>query len=506
MTTKMKSNAKVQIRLEPLGRVIEVDAGSALKDILFEQGVEFPCGGRGVCRKCRIKILKGNLTVNEIQKKALTSEEISQGWRLACQCQVTEPLVIELAQLEISILADATRIKPAGEDSLAVAVDLGTTTLVAQLLDLSSGIVLGVETALNPQARHGADIMSRIQFGLTTAGRELLQNLIRHQIGQMIANLVEKCRCPERRLKQINIVGNSVMHHLFGGLSVEPLALLPFEIEQPGELEWSAEEISWQLPGNPKVKFLPCLGGFVGSDILAGILAVGMHRSPETVALIDLGTNGEIVIGNRDRILCASTAAGPAFEGAQITMGMRATTGAIWKVWLTNGQLQVEVIGNVPARGICGSGLVDAVAASLDLDWIDPTGRITLPEREIPLQTPVVVTQADIRELQLAKGAIAAGIQILRKQMQLKPADIKQVFLAGAFGNYINVVSARRIGLLDFPTELIEQAGNTALHGAKLSLLNEQEYHSIPLITKHFPLATDAQFMEIFAENMNFPG
>ncbi|HRD17895.1 MAG TPA: 2Fe-2S iron-sulfur cluster-binding protein, partial [Candidatus Marinimicrobia bacterium] len=130
----MKSNAKVQIRLEPLGRVIEVDAGSALKDVLFEQGVEFPCGGRGVCRKCRIKILKGNLTVNEIQKKALTSEEISQGWRLACQCQVTKPLVIELAQLEISILADATRIKPAGEDSLAVAVDLGTTTLVAQLL------------------------------------------------------------------------------------------------------------------------------------------------------------------------------------------------------------------------------------------------------------------------------------------------------------------------------------------------------------------------------------
>ncbi|HPC36213.1 MAG TPA: ASKHA domain-containing protein [Candidatus Marinimicrobia bacterium] len=502
---KMQPNKKVKICLEPLGREIEVDVGTALKDVLFEQGVEFPCGGRGICRKCRIKILKGNLAVNEVQKKAFTSDEINQGWRLACQCQVTEPLVIELAQLETPILADASRIKPAGESGLAVAVDLGTTTLVAQLLDLSSGIVLGVETALNSQAQYGADIMSRIQFGLKAEGRELLQNLIRRQIGQMIARLIEKGQCPERRLKQVNIVGNSAMHHLFGGLSVEPLAVLPFEIEQPGELEWSAKEIGWQLPGNPKVKFLPCLGGFVGSDILAGILAVGMHRSPEPVALIDLGTNGEVVIGNREKILCASTAAGPAFEGAQIAMGMRATTGAIGKVWHTDGQLQVEVIGNVPARGICGSGLVDAIAASLDLGWIDSTGRITLPEREIPLQKPVVITQSDVRELQLAKGAIAAGIQILRQQLKLKPADIKQVFLAGAFGNYINVTSARRIGLLDFPAEVIDQAGNTALRGVKLSLIDEAEYRRIPPITRHIPLATDARFMEIFAENMNFP-
>ena len=505
MTTKMQPKTKIKVRLEPLGQQIEVAPGAALKDVLFEYGVEFPCGGRGTCRKCRIKVLAGNLAVNEVQQKALTESEIAQGWRLACQCQVTEPLAIELAQMETQILSDSVAIKSAGQSRLAVAVDLGTTTLVAQLLDLSTGAVLGVETALNPQARHGADIMSRIQFGLTADGAQILRNLIRDQIGRMITELIGKCNCSQRPLGRINIVGNTAMHHLFGGLSVEPLSVIPFEIDQPGELHWRAAEIGWQLAGNPEVRFLPCLGGFVGSDILAGILAVGMHRSSETVALIDLGTNGEVVVGDRDRILCASTAAGPAFEGAQIKMGMRATTGAICKVSATNGQLKSEVIGNVPARGICGSGLVDATAAALELGWLDPTGRITLPQREIPLKAPVVVTQADIRELQLAKGAIAAGILILLKQMNLATTDISKVFLAGAFGNYINVDSARLIGLLDFPVEKIDQAGNTALRGAKLSLIDDREYQAIPPLTKHVSLATDRQFQETFAAQMNFP-
>jgi len=501
----MQSEKKIKIRLEPLGRQVEVASQTTLKDVLFEYGVEFPCGGRGTCRKCRIKILEGNLAVNKVQRKTLTRSEIGQGWRLACQCQVTEPIVIELAQMEIPVLADSAKIEATGESGLAAVVDLGTTTLVAQMLDLKTGVVLGMETALNSQARHGADIMSRIQYGLTTNGKDILQNLIRNQIGQMLTDLIRKCKCPERRLKQVNIVGNSVMHHLFGGLSLDSLAVLPFKIEQPGELDWQATEIGWQLPGNPSVKFLPCLGGFVGSDILAGILAVGMHHSPEPIALIDLGTNGEVVIGNRDGILCASTAAGPAFEGAQITMGMRATTGAIWKVSSTDNRLLAEVIGNVPARGICGSGLVDVVATALELGWLDATGRITRPDRQISIETAVIVTQADIRELQLAKGAIAAGIRILLNQTHLTTTDINQVFLAGAFGNYINVDSARRIGLLDFPVEIIEQAGNTALHGARLSLLDKQNYRSILSIIKHMPLATDAQFQDIFAENMNFP-
>jgi len=503
MTDKMNSKPKIKIRLEPLGQQIEVASGTALQDVLFEHGVEFPCGGRGTCRKCRIKVLQGNLAVNVIQEKALSAAEIENGWRLACQCQATEAITIEIAQMETAILADAGRIAKSRQSGLAVAVDLGTTTLVAQLLDLQTGEVLGVESALNAQARHGADIMSRVQFGLTADGAQILQNLIRTQIGQMITNLLKNCKCPQRPFQGINIVGNTVMHHLFGGLSVEPLSRVPFETALGTELNWRAAEIGWDLPDDPAVKFLPCLGGFVGSDILAGILTVGMAQSTEPVALIDLGTNGEVVVGNRERILCASTAAGPAFEGAQISMGMRATTGAIWKVGATNGQPESQVIGNVPARGICGSGLVDAVAAGLSLGWINSGGRITLPEHEIVVQSPVVINQADVRELQLAKGAIAAGLQILLAQAGFRTSDLKRVYLAGAFGNYINVESARRIGLLDFPADMIEQAGNTALRGAKMSL--SDGYRDILTITRHIPLAADMRFQEIFAEQMTFP-
>ncbi|MFH1213808.1 MAG: ASKHA domain-containing protein [Candidatus Neomarinimicrobiota bacterium] len=501
----MNDLEKINIYLEPLGKEVSVLPGEKLADVLFEYGVEFPCGGRGTCRKCRIRILQGDLAVNDQQKKALTPAEIASGWRLACQCRVTQPVSIELAQMETPVLSDAAAIKSSQQNGLAVAVDLGTTTLVAQLLDLKTGAVLGVETALNPQARHGADIMSRVQFGLTVNGSHILQNLIRDQIGRMIASLIENCKCPDRSLRQVNIVGNSAMHHLFGGISVEPLSGYPFEIKNGAELSWTASEIGWRLPGNPPVKFLPCVGGFVGSDILAGILAVGMHRSPEMVALIDLGTNGEVVIGNRDKIICASTAAGPAFEGAQIAMGMRATTGAIWKVSPADGCLQAEVIGHVQAHGICGSGLVDAISAGLELGWIDPSGKITLPNREIAVSLPVVITQPDVRELQLAKGAIAAGIQILLKQVDIKPSGLNKIYLAGAFGNYINVFSARRIGLLDLNVDLIEQAGNTALHGAKLSLNDAADYQKILKQTVHIPLVQDNDFQDIFAEKMGFP-
>ncbi len=503
MVIKMTAEPKIKIRLEPLGRQIEVAPGTALQDVLFEHGVEFPCGGRGSCGNCRIKVLNGSLEINELQRKILSPAEIGQGWRLACQCRATESVTIEIAQMETPILTDAARISESRQNGLAVAVDLGTTTLVAQLLDLQNGEVLGVESALNVQARHGADIMSRVQFGLSADGAQVLQNLIRVQVGQMIANLLKNCKCPRRPTQQVNIVGNTVMHHLFNGLAVEPLSRVPFETTQGNELNWRASAIGWDLPDDPKVKFLPCLGGFVGSDILAGILAVGMQHSPEPVAMIDLGTNGEVVVGNREQILCASTAAGPAFEGAQISMGMRATTGAVWKVEACGSQIQVEVIGGVPARGICGSGLVDAVAAGLTLGWINSSGRITLPQRKIPLAPPVEITQADVRELQLAKGAIAAGLEILLNQAGLRKTDLKKIVLAGAFGNYINVASARRIGLLDFPTEMIEQAGNTALRGAKMSL--SDGYQEILTITQHVPLATDMRFQEIFAERMTFP-
>jgi uncharacterized 2Fe-2S/4Fe-4S cluster protein (DUF4445 family) len=265
--------------------------------------------------------------------------------------------------------------------------------------------------------------------------------------------------------------------------------------------------LGWKLAG--QVRFLPCLGGFVGSDILAGVLATELHESEALVALIDLGTNGEIVLGNRERMLCASTAAGPAFEGARISMGMRAATGAISEVTWREGQFHCRVLGNVAPRGICGSGLVDAVAVGLETGSIQNTGKLS-GATSLDLAPPVVGTQRDIRELQLAKGAIAAGFRILLQRWGATATDLSRVYLAGAFGNYISRASARRIGLLNFPPDKVEPAGNTALRGAKLALFgltgSDGAYSDLRKKVQHCSLNEDEQFQEIYVEEMAFPG
>jgi uncharacterized 2Fe-2S/4Fe-4S cluster protein (DUF4445 family) len=224
--------------------------------------------------------------------------------------------------------------------------------------------------------------------------------------------------------------------------------------------------------------------------------------------LIDLGTNGEIILGNRGKLLCAATAAGPAFEGARISMGMRAATGAISEVHAAEGQLLCHVLGNMTPRGICGSGLVDAVAASLELGWVLPNGRLAKGET-LALAPPVTLNQWDIRELQLAKGAIAAGVRILLDQWGAADGDLTEVFLAGAFGNYINQANARRIGLLEFPSENIRSAGNTALLGAKIALFNLQEgnpaYPELLKRVTHISLNETAGFQDTYVDKMAFP-
>jgi len=360
--------------------------------------------------------------------------------------------------------------------------------------------------------------MSRVEYAVSEAGQPTLQNLIREQIGELIRELLMQAECVEscspdqaskpQPLRHVVLVGNTVMHHLFCGIPVEPLSHYPFEPVSSGLQEFSASILGSELPGNPDVRFLPCLGGFVGSDILAGVLATKIHEAKSLTALIDLGTNGEILIGNRDRLLCASTAAGPAFEGARISMGMRAATGAISEVHLEDGKLRCHVLGQTAPRGICGSGLVDAVASSLDPGWIKPNGRLAQGE-SLLLTKPVSLTQWDIRELQLAKGAIAAGERILLQQWPAAMADVQVLYLAGAFGNYINQTSARRIGLLHFPPEKISAAGNTALLGAKLALFNLQNepgaFSELLKKVKHISLHEDPQFQETYAEEMAFP-
>jgi uncharacterized 2Fe-2S/4Fe-4S cluster protein (DUF4445 family) len=250
------------------------------------------------------------------------------------------------------------------------------------------------------------------------------------------------------------------------------------------------------------VRFAHCLGGFVGSDILAGIVATGMGDSDDLVALVDLGTNGEIAIGNRHRVVCASTAAGPAFEAGAITMGMRAVTGAISHVMQVGHELTATIIGDVEPRGICGSGLVDAVAVGLRNGAILPNGRIADGTKIFPVAGPVVLYQSDIRELQLAKGAIAAGFRILLRKLGEDIEAVRKVHLAGAFGNYVQIESAIRIGLIEAPRAVIHAAGNTALRGGKILLATGKPV--LPII-EHISLAADPSFQDEFVDSMRFP-
>jgi uncharacterized 2Fe-2S/4Fe-4S cluster protein (DUF4445 family) len=496
----------VHIRLEPLGATISVQRGTPLQDVLFSHGVEFPCGGQGKCKGCRVRVMSGRLPVTPEQERMLSREELEAGWRLSCQCVAADDLTLEMAQWEAAILSDETSLTIVPRSGLGVALDVGTTTLVAQLLDLRTGNVLGVRTALNPQARHGADIMSRVSYAVADGGQAKLVESIRKQTAKMIGELIEGAGVRPGDLSEVVLVGNTVMHHLFCDIDLEPLSHYPFEPPDLGNRILTPADLGWDLLPGVKVEFLSCIGGFVGSDILAGLYAKRMHESSELVALVDLGTNGEIVVGNRERLISASTAAGPAFEGARIYMGMRAATGAVSEVHIRDGGLVCHVLGNVTPRGICGSGLVDAVACALDLGLILPGGRFTDRGNSLPLSPPVKISQTDVRELQLAKGAIAAGIRLLLREFGAGLNDVSTVYLAGAFGNYINIASAERIGLLAFPQERVTPAGNTALLGAKLALFsNRSEFNPLARRIEHVTLSEKPDFQDIYVEEMIFP-
>ncbi|MGO9894095.1 MAG: ASKHA domain-containing protein [Bryobacteraceae bacterium] len=458
-----------------------------LADQLFEAGVEFPCGGDSACGGCKVRVLEGEVPVTAAMRQALSEEEIRDGWRLAC-CAAwasgTGGVVVEVDQWSLAVLTDEAHVPIEPRAGRGAAIDLGTTTLVVQVVDLATGEVVGVETAINPQARYGADVMSRLQYELRQPGE--LGRIIRQTLGRMLGG---------EPLREVVVAGNTVMHHLFCGLEVEPLTHAPFLSPTLDGYRFAAWELEWPGPA----EFLPCLGGFVGSDLLCGIVATRLDEQARPRALFDIGTNGEVVVGSAEAIVCASTAAGPAFEGGRIGAGMRAGAGAIDSVHVRDGGLDCHVIGGGTARGICGSGLVDAAAGGVELGWIGANGRLTNAEKRLPLAAGVALAQSDIRELQLAKGAMAAGLRMLAG------GGVEKLSLAGAFGNYIRQASARAIGLL--PEDLpIEPVGNSALRGARMLLLapstRPERLRKIRALARHVELAADPDFQYLYAEMM----
>lgn len=487
------------IRLYPLGKELKVAHNTPLIDVLHEYGVEFPCGGNGTCGKCKVRLLEGDIEVSGPHHNKLEKLNASTGTRLACYSFCTEDITIEIEQFDHLILADESDFTFKPCNGYGVAVDLGTTTIVAQLLDLRTAKVLAAETLLNPQAKYGADLISRIQSCLD-GNAPWLCSIVRKAVGDMIETMLQKHPID---ILRVVLVGNTVMQLIFAGEDISPLATYPFEAYNIGMKKFRPDELGWKFNVRDNISFYPSIGSFVGSDILAGIVATGMHKKESYTALIDLGTNGEIVVGNCNRLVCASTAAGPAFEGATISVGMRAVTGAVSSLQLREGEIEASVIGNTAPKGICGSALIDAVAILKELNVIGMFGEILSGEGHIGLINKIQLTQKDIYEFQLAKAALAAGMEILAKNIGISKEQIETVYIAGGFGNYINLDHVVSTGMIEVPAGNIRKMGNTALIGAKMFLFGQEgEVADILSKTRHINLEGDPEFQDIYVGKM----
>ncbi len=421
----------------------------------------------------------------------------------------------------------------------AVALDIGTTTMAASLLDLHQGRELAVSSQLNAQVSLGDDVLSRIKHAsCAPQGLEELSRCVRDVIREMIADLCEQAGIVGTHIYEVSVAGNTTMQHLLCGIDPSALGEVPFVPAHAQGLTLNAGTLGIPINRGGEVYIFPVVGGFVGGDTVAGMLATDLSEEPGSVLMIDVGTNGEIVLARGGEFWAASAAAGPAFEGARISCGMRATSGAVEKVMFDE-DLHYNVIGNVPARGICGSALIDLAAELLRTGMMTSTGQLLGPDQlpdELPdalkqrirqgikgqaefiiaqgdpAQTllPVVLTQRDIRELQLAVGAIRAGIKILLRQAELAGPDLQRVLIAGGFGSFIRRANAQRIGLLptDVDRHKISYVGNTSLAGAKWALLStpaRQHAEELARKTRHVELSLDTDFQMEFAEAMIFP-
>jgi uncharacterized 2Fe-2S/4Fe-4S cluster protein (DUF4445 family) len=415
-----------------------------------------------------------------------------------------------------------------------LAVDIGTTTVVGYLFDLGSGNLAGVVSALNSQSRYGSDVVSRIEHAIESpGGLEQLKDEVVSTINRIIEKLCDLKKISNREIYSLYLVGNTPMNHLFWGILPCFLARFPYNPLTAKALCVSAREVNVQMNPLGRVFSLPLISGFIGSDTVGVILSTGLHKSRLPRMAIDIGTNGEIVMTDGKKTMAAcSCAAGPAFEGAHIQCGMRGTSGAIDRVYLSDGEIRYHVIDEVPPKGICGSGLVDAVKVMLTAGLLNNNGKLLNPEaaansklgrlirREKYAQLvltgedkpvggeAVFVTNKDISELQLAKGAMRAGINILMDKLGLRQPDIREVYLAGGFGNYVSPESAITIGLLPvFPNAKITPVGNAAGSGAKMALLSTRVFKEAVRIAErveHVELAGIAQFQQEFAKGVLF--
>jgi uncharacterized 2Fe-2S/4Fe-4S cluster protein (DUF4445 family) len=590
---------------------INISEGSVLLDILRDRSVfiESPCSGRGICGKCKVKIVKGLQEPSNSDREKLSIEELQQGIRLSCKvildremeievlraenkmeawtegagvqedfqvdpvikikcCSIDKPSLedqrddlkrlseacelreltvpySELAGLSSTLRAadfkvaavlhenKLLRLKPwEGEHCISnygIAVDIGTTTVAAYLIHLAAGRIIDVEADVNRQRPYGADIISRINYTMEEQkGLKLMQKLIIEQINELMEVLCRRNYIMTKDIYDIALAGNTVMLHMLLGMPCSSIAAAPYIPTVLRGLEYYASELG--LTAGGMVSIIPGVSGYIGSDITGGILYSNMFKEEHYSLLLDLGTNGEIVLGRKRDIVTCSTAAGPAFEGNSISGGVGGIKGAISKVDLSKG-VSYETIGGAQPCGICGSGVLDITSSLLSCGVIDSTGRMCDKEeisdselrsrlkvreevKEFILEeqgaggNPIAFTQKDVREVQLAKAAIRAGIELLLEERALDYKDVRKVYIGGGFGNYMNIESALNIGML--PESFrgrVKPLGNCAGMGAVKYLLSKhcrEEAAEIADRAQYIELSNREGFQMRFIDNMSF--
>lgn len=498
--------------------------GCRVHDYIQSQGtaLAMPCGGKGMCGKCRVRVVR-RLPVTPEDKRIFSEAQLAQGWRLACKAVTREAVEIVVPVQEqqgFSALAaeaaDEGALSLAADHDYGLAVDIGTTTLAAALVDCTDGKILATATAVNSQRSFGADVVSRIGAACHGKGKAL-QKAVRRDLTRLMKQLLKDHPGTAARCRQMAIAANTTMLHLLMGWPCDGLGDWPFHPVSLGGKTYRAQEVLGpQSPlADATVTLLPGMSTYVGADITAGIWQCGLASSDDVSLFVDLGTNGEMVLGNKDQRFIASAPAGPALEGGKLTWGTGSVPGAICGVRIERGRAKVRTIDHTVPVGICGTGILEAMAGLVREGLVDETGKLVEPyfHKGFPLASTldyqrITLSQQDIREIQMAKSAIRAGIESLIERSGISRQRVHQVFLAGGFGYYLDPQKAAVIGLL--PADLAERTtavGNTSLKGA-IGLLTGavtlEELQAIAAGAEEIVLGNDEAFQRLYIDYLNF--
>lgn len=508
-----KTEKTYTIRLTD-GDVLNCREGENLYGVLAAAGkIDAPCGGRGICGKCRV-------TVNGEEKLACLT-------RVASDLEIAVPDTAAASPIQTSGAGREIDIDPALPGDLGIAFDLGTTTIAAALVDLKSGATLGTSSRMNSQSRFGQDVISRIRESVSSPeGAARLRDAAAGDLTALTLDLLQREKAEPDRVKRAVICGNTTMIHLLLGADCSGLAKAPYRPAFEGPMECGPDRLSLPLAGGCRILMLPAVSAFVGGDITAGILACGLKKTEVPVLFIDIGTNSEIVLADRGRLVSCSCAAGPALEGMNISCGTRAKNGAVEDVKTRGGQVLIRTIGDGLADGICGSGILAAVTALLACGAMDRSGRLLDKPAGTPLAihfpfigeeeagryfriTPQIhLTQKDIRQIQLAKGAILSGIRALLRAVGKEAEDIPRVIVSGQFGSHLAPEDLTGAGLL--PKEWLGRifyAGNTSMSGAKIALLSQREADACPDLIRdmeYIELSRTPGYSDLYIDSLNF--